>query len=172
MQAHLPTETIQLTEIIDTSIKQMQWDASARNIKIIAKEKGKIPQIMGDKNELTQVFCNLIGNSIKYGDADSSITVTIQQSELIPKDAINYRSLKKAISVTIVDQGKGIPEEHIPRLTERFYRVDQGRSGKVKGTGLGLAIVKHILKRHQGALSIESTVGKGSTFTVFLPWDT
>ncbi|MEJ5230776.1 MAG: ATP-binding protein, partial [Geminicoccaceae bacterium] len=69
----------------------------------------------------------------------------------------------------VVDQGEGIAPEHLPRLTERFYRVDKGRSRKVGGTGLGLAIVKHIVRRHQGHLAIESELGRGSRFAVFLP---
>jgi two-component system phosphate regulon sensor histidine kinase PhoR len=69
----------------------------------------------------------------------------------------------------VIDQGEGIPEEHIPRLTERFYRVDTGRSRELGGTGLGLAIVKHVLNRHRGALHVESEIGRGSTFTVYLP---
>jgi len=73
------------------------------------------------------------------------------------------------VLIRVQDQGEGIPREHIPRLTERFYRVDKARSRDLGGTGLGLAIVKHIVSRHRGALAVESQVGKGSTFTVYLP---
>jgi two-component system phosphate regulon sensor histidine kinase PhoR len=73
------------------------------------------------------------------------------------------------VAVTVRDEGEGIPEEQIPRLTERFYRVDKGRSRSMGGTGLGLAIVKHIVSRHRGALTVESTLGKGSAFTVTVP---
>ena len=72
------------------------------------------------------------------------------------------------VRVAVADQGDGIPSEHLPRLTERFYRVDTARSRELGGTGLGLAIVKHILNRHRGRLDIASTVGQGSTFTVWL----
>ena len=165
----LPTETVNIPSILESAINQIAWNAEERGV-IINKEIGeKLPKITGDANELIQVFANLLGNAIKYGKSDSTVTVTANISTVIPKDAINYRALKKALSIAISDQGYGIPEEHIPRLTERFYRVDTSRSRKIGGTGLGLAIVKHILKRHQGALNIESTIGKGSTFTVYLP---
>ncbi|OLF34336.1 hypothetical protein BTW00_13790, partial [Psychrobacter sp. C 20.9] len=74
-----------------------------------------------------------------------------------------------SVAISIIDQGDGIPREHIPRLTERFYRVDAARSRELGGTGLGLAIVKHIVNRHRGVLTIDSEVGRGSTFTVYLP---
>jgi two-component system phosphate regulon sensor histidine kinase PhoR len=76
---------------------------------------------------------------------------------------------RRAYAVSVTDEGDGIPEADLPRLTERFYRVDKARSRELGGTGLGLAIVKHILNRHRGALSIDSTPGRGSTFTAFLP---
>lgn len=165
----LPIEKVDITEVLDTAISQVQWSAKELQIDITREVEKKLPLITGDMNELVQVFVNLIGNAIKYGHSHSRITIKAKRSDVIPKDAINFRGLKKAISISVVDQGEGIPEEHIPRLTERFYRVDKGRSRKVGGTGLGLAIVKHILKRHQGALAIESTMGVGSVFTVFLP---
>ena len=164
-----PTEKVDIRSIIETAVKQMEWNAKERNITIEKALTKRLPKITGDYNELLQVFSNLLGNAIKYGASDSKITVTAKMSTVVPKDAINYRALKRALAVSVEDQGEGIAPEHIPRLTERFYRVDTGRSRKVGGTGLGLAIVKHILKRHQGALNIESVVGKGSTFTVYLP---
>jgi two-component system, OmpR family, phosphate regulon sensor histidine kinase PhoR len=79
------------------------------------------------------------------------------------------RPANRTLSVAVADRGEGIPRVHLPRLTERFYRVDAARSRALGGTGLGLAIVKHIMNRHRGRLTIESEVGKGSTFTVYLP---
>lgn len=167
----LPIEKVDIKEILDTAINQVQWSAREQGIEISCDSEKRLPLITGDMNELVQVFVNLIGNAIKYGHSHSKITIKAKRSDIIPKDAINFRSLRKALAISIQDQGEGIAEEHIPRLTERFYRVDKGRSRKVGGTGLGLAIVKHILKRHQGALSIESTIGVGSIFTVYLPLD-
>ena len=120
-------------------------------------------RVVGDRDELTQVFQNLIHNAIKYGRDRGEVRVNFGAAEL--QGGRNPRQ----IFVSVVDQGEGIPREAIPRLTERFYRVDVKRSRERGGTGLGLAIVKHILNRHQGRLAIESAPGEGSTFTVFLP---
>jgi len=117
---------------------------------------------IGDADELTQVFQNLIHNAIKYGRENSTVRVKFARVEGSKREG-------GQISVAIEDEGEGIPREAIPRLTERFYRVDIKRSRERGGTGLGLAIVKHILNRHHGRLHIESTLGLGSTFTVVLP---
>jgi two-component system, OmpR family, phosphate regulon sensor histidine kinase PhoR len=126
-----------------------------------------LPEVLGDRDELAQVFQNLVDNGIKYGRSGSEITVAAA--------AIGVRSSYSSdagdspfVSVAVRDCGEGIAREHLPRLTERFYRVDTARSREMGGTGLGLAIVKHILNRHRGFLDIESTPGTGSVFTVFL----
>ena len=105
---------------------------------------------------LEQAVANLIDNAIKYSETGSTIRVAARQTES-----------EAAISVT--DHGCGVPEEHLPRLFERFYRVDKARSRKLGGTGLGLAIVKHIVQAHRGSVSVESAPGEGSTFTIHLP---
>lgn len=115
--------------------------------------------VIGDAEELRQVFQNLIENAVKYSPRGTEVEV--------------YTCSKKAepgyLCICVADQGEGIDPVDIPRLTERFYRIDKGRSRAKGGTGLGLAIVKHILIRHRGKLKIESKPGKGSTFSVFLP---
>jgi len=118
--------------------------------------------VIGDRDELTQVFQNLVHNAIKYGREKSTVRIGFGR--------VGSESRRESgqVFVAIADEGEGIPREAIPRLTERFYRVDVKRSRERGGTGLGLAIVKHILNRHQGRLQIESTPGSGSTFTVFL----
>jgi two-component system phosphate regulon sensor histidine kinase PhoR len=121
-------------------------------------------RVAGERDELTQVFQNLIHNAIKYGRENGEVRVTFGES-----GSQGGRDGHEQIFVSVQDEGEGIPREAIPRLTERFYRVDVKRSRERGGTGLGLAIVKHILNRHQGRLQIESEPGKGSTFTVFLP---
>jgi len=121
-------------------------------------------RVVGDRDELTQVFQNLIHNAIKYGRDGGEVRIRFGRAE-----AASKRDGAGQVFVAVADQGEGIPREAIPRLTERFYRVDVKRSRERGGTGLGLAIVKHILNRHQGRLQIESTPGEGSTFTVFLP---
>jgi two-component system phosphate regulon sensor histidine kinase PhoR len=117
--------------------------------------------VAGDRDELLRVAENLIENAIKYGAADPAtknksvdISLTIQGQQVL---------------LTVRDYGPGIAPEHLPRLTERFYRVDAGDSRAKGGTGLGLAIVKHIVARHRGRLNIESKLGEGATFSVLLP---
>ena len=119
--------------------------------------------VIGDEDQLSQVFINLIENAIKYGADHSQVTVALRELENPP----DIRG--RALAISIEDKGEGIAPEHIPRLTERFYRIDDSRSREKGGTGLGLAIVKHIISRHRGRLQIKSELGKGSIFTVFLP---
>jgi two-component system phosphate regulon sensor histidine kinase PhoR len=120
-----------------------------------------LPEVQGDEDELAQVFQNLIDNAIKYGKPHTEITIAASAGG--PLAATN-----SLVRIAVTDRGDGIPSEHLPRLTERFYRVDTARSRELGGTGLGLAIVKHILNRHRGRLEISSTLGVGSTFTVLL----
>jgi two-component system phosphate regulon sensor histidine kinase PhoR len=117
-------------------------------------------EVPGDRDELFQVFENLLENACKYGQSGGRVAVSVKNVPTGPAPEI---------AVTIRDFGPGIPEEHIPRITERFYRVDVETSRAQKGTGLGLSIVKHILSRHNGRLSIKSKVGEGAAFTVHLP---
>src|SRR5690606_13414406 len=118
-------------------------------------------RVRGDREELVQVVQNLMQNAIKYGREGGHVTVRVA-----PEAAAGGSAPRVSIAVT--DDGEGIPPEHLPRLTERFYRVSVSASRARGGTGLGLAIVKHIVTRHRGELKIASTVGKGSTFTVLL----
>jgi two-component system phosphate regulon sensor histidine kinase PhoR len=125
-----------------------------------------LPDIQGDRDELAQVFQNLVDNSIKYGRAGSEITVAATNG--IRRTYAGDMTETAFVSIAVRDHGEGIAREHLSRLTERFYRVDTARSREMGGTGLGLAIVKHILNRHRGFLEIDSTLGAGSVFTVFL----
>jgi two-component system phosphate regulon sensor histidine kinase PhoR len=116
--------------------------------------------IRGSHEELAQVFANLIENAIKYGAEGKVVRIQLA-SDAAPRPG--------RVGVSVIDKGAGIAREHLPRLTERFYRVDNERSRARGGTGLGLAIAKHILNRHRGDLAISSTPGEGSCFTVWLP---
>ncbi|WP_372800672.1 sensor histidine kinase [Paracoccus seriniphilus] len=120
-------------------------------------------RIPGDPDQLVQVFQNLIENAVKYGGGGQYLGVTLRR--------VNYEPTLRgpAWAVDVSDKGEGIDEIHLPRLTERFYRVDTHRSREQGGTGLGLAIVKHIVNRHRGRLKIVSHKGQGSQFTVILP---
>jgi len=128
---------------------------------------GPLPEIMGQEDELTQVFQNLLENALKYGREGTPVIVTADVSGQLPPPLAGR--VAQAIRVVVRDHGEGIEREHIPRLTERFFRVDTARSRSLGGTGLGLAIVKHVINRHRGVLTIDSTIGQGSSFTVFLP---
>jgi two-component system phosphate regulon sensor histidine kinase PhoR len=127
-----------------------------------------LPPVVGERDELIQLFQNLLHNAIKYGRVGGNVWVNF---ELAPTSTYlpGRRSPAAMVAVTVRDDGEGIPREAVPRLTERFYRVDVKRSRERGGTGLGLAIVKHIVNRHQGQLRIESKIGEGSTFTILLP---
>jgi two-component system phosphate regulon sensor histidine kinase PhoR len=114
------------------------------------------PDIKGSIEELRSAFGNLASNAVRYTPQDGSITLAWQQSATGPQFSVR-------------DTGIGIRPEHIPRLTERFYRVDKSRSRQTLGTGLGLAIVKHVLLRHKAVLTIESTPGQGSVFNATFP---
>lgn len=116
-----------------------------------------VPNVRGDRAQLSQLVHNIVGNALKYGRPGTPVTIALSRDG----DAM--------VRLTVTDEGEGIAPEHLPRLTERFYRVDSGRSRAAGGTGLGLAIVKHIVERHRGRLDIASTLGRGSTVTVKLP---
>lgn len=122
--------------------------------------EGGAAMVRGDHDELAQVFQNLVQNAIKYGRDGGKVEVHLRREPAAK--GMRYQ-------VDVIDDGPGIASQHLPRLTERFYRVNVAASREKGGTGLGLAIVKHILKRHRGELSIASTPGQGSTFSVVLP---
>ena len=144
----------------------LELRAGQRDMRIQLDLPPDLPEVLGDRDELAQVFQNLVDNAVKYGRADSEITVAAATGARPSHSGDAGESA--FISIAVRDRGEGIAREHLPRLTERFYRVDTARSQEMGGTGLGLAIVKHILNRHRGFLEIESTPGIGSVFTVFL----
>jgi two-component system phosphate regulon sensor histidine kinase PhoR len=119
-------------------------------------EVAEVPAVMGDRTQLSQLLHNLVGNAMAYGRPGTPVRVDLEP-------------VGEMVRLRVIDQGEGIPPQHLPRLTERFYRVDAGRSRSVGGTGLGLSIVRHIVERHRGRLDIASTVGVGTTVTVLLP---
>ncbi|WP_417431340.1 ATP-binding protein [Kiloniella sp.] len=161
-----PTSVTDLSEAMTTIIEGLHTQIQSKNITIRRDMDDVIP-VLGDTEALTQVFQNLLENAVKYGHQGT--TVTIRCKSYGPGSQGMRRLGRPSVAISIIDQGDGIPREHIPRLTERFYRVDAARSRELGGTGLGLAIVKHIVNRHRGVLTIDSEVGRGSTFTVYLP---
>jgi two-component system, OmpR family, phosphate regulon sensor histidine kinase PhoR len=139
----------QVRDIFD----QLQFVAARKNMSLaFAKKSDKPVYVSADKFRMRQVFVNLITNSIKYGKEGGSTEV-------------GFSLYNDEVIIEIKDNGIGISEEHLPRLFERFYRVDKGRSREQGGTGLGLAIVKHIIEAHQKTINVSSKIGEGTVFT-------
>jgi len=153
----LPDQPVDLAALIEEVRGELQGAEQVRTNEIVTEIEPGVAAVVGDRVQLSQVLHNLIGNAMKYGGAGTPVTVALQQGNT------------GIIRLSVADQGDGIAPEHIPRLTERFYRVDAGRSRAAGGTGLGLAIVKHVVERHRGRLDIASTVGKGTTVSILLP---
>jgi two-component system phosphate regulon sensor histidine kinase PhoR len=163
-----PRERCDPRETLIYAIDRLRPPAERNRVQLELDIPDALPPIVGDVDQLHQLFVNLIDNAIKYGGEGSSVRIRAFALEKAPVEA-GAAAGRAAVRVDITDQGPGIAKEHLPRLTERFYRVETGRTRRLGGTGLGLAIVKHILRRHQGHLGIESIPGAGSTFSVLLP---
>ncbi len=158
-----PENSVALGPILNRVAAALSVRAEERRMEITLDIPDGLSEIMGQSDELTQVFLNLVSNAISYGKAGTPIRIVAAAHSAIPGNR------SPGVSIAIINQGEGIPPEEIPRLTERFYRVDKGRSRKMGGTGLGLAIVKHIVARHRGYLAIASKPDEETSFTVYLP---
>jgi two-component system, OmpR family, phosphate regulon sensor histidine kinase PhoR len=157
MNEHVkPEGRIGVESVVRQAVAALKPLAAQDGMTVTVKAEAGLPEVTGDHDELVQLFQNLIHNAIKYGREHGKVDISIGFGD-------------GQVLAAIRDDGEGIAASAIPRLTERFYRVDVKRSREKGGTGLGLAIVKHIISRHQGRLVIESRIGEGSTFTVFLP---
>jgi len=156
-----PDKPVEIVAIVGQVADSLHMLARDRDVAITIDASIGPMVVLGDRDELIRVFENLIENALKYGADGRKVEIRLARS-----DAAKVRG--DAV-ISVRDHGPGIAPEHLPRLTERFYRVDVAHSRAEGGTGLGLALVKHILNRHRGRLSIESTVGEGATFTVRLP---
>lgn len=165
----LPDGEADLVNVISSVTEGLELMARERGMTLALNLAENLPDsIPGQAEELDQVFSNLVENAIKYGEANTRISISAKLVQRRPAD-IPSDIPPPFVSVAVKNKGEGIAKEHLPRLTERFYRVDTARSRQMGGTGLGLAIVKHIVNRHRGALNVKSTIGKGATFTVYLP---
>jgi two-component system phosphate regulon sensor histidine kinase PhoR len=154
---HLQPQTrVDLARIIAQVCDTMGSLAKERGVALTLKREAQEAFVLGDRDELIRVFENLVENALKYGASGKRVEVTLSAAA-------------GEAAVTVRDFGPGIAPEHLPRLTERFYRVDVEKSRGQGGTGLGLSLVKHILARHRGALTIESEPGKGAIFTARIP---
>jgi len=149
-------EPISLFEIITAIVTSLSKSAKQNNIRLAIQSLDALPEIRADRSQIKQLFTNLIENAIKYNRPGGNVHI-----------AGNVDG--NSIVITVADTGIGIPHEDIPRIFERFYRVEKGRSREMGGTGLGLSIVKHIVEAHGGSIRVESEEGKGSIFSVRLP---
>jgi two-component system phosphate regulon sensor histidine kinase PhoR len=147
-----PQDDVDLAALIE----EVRTELAASNADIVL-DLAETPSVRGDRIQLSQMIHNIVGNAMKYGREGTPVTVRLGPGG------------GGMVRLSVTDEGEGIAAEHLPRLTERFYRVDSGRSRSLGGTGLGLAIVKHIVERHRGRLDIASTVGTGTTITILLP---
>ena len=157
-----PKEVLHLPPVIERIAAGMEPMLKAGAVTLRLEVPPHLPKIPADADQLAQLFTNLLDNALKYGKRGGEIRLRASAGP-------DPRFEPGGVVVAVADNGAGIAREHLPRLTERFYRVDKGRSRAVGGTGLGLAIVKHVVNRHRGRLLIESEVGKGTVFTVWLP---
>ena len=162
-----PRDALDLIKVVEDAIAALRFRASSNDMEIVVTndwpEVGGVPVVNGDADELSEVIHNLIDNAIKYGHDGSEIAVRISTGR-----GVDQKFRPDLARVQIINQGDTIGEEHLSRLTERFYRVDKGRSRNMGGSGLGLAIVKHIVNRHRGRLRITSNDGE-TCFSITLP---
>ena len=154
----VPSENVELDDVVRTSIANSNHLFGGGHCDFKVALADGLPPVRGDRAQLVQVLDNLITNAVRYGCDGNQSKIEISASRM-----------GRLVVLSITDHGPGIAREHLPRLTERFYRVDAARSRDSGGTGLGLAIVKHIIERHRGALEIHSTLGLGTTVKVRLP---
>jgi two-component system phosphate regulon sensor histidine kinase PhoR len=158
-----PSEQVDIGALALSVAATLRGMADEAGVAITVEGASPPIEIPGDPDQLTQVLHNLVENAIKYGGTGKSVRIEITREAHVP-------ALRgPGVTVAVIDRGEGIDPFHLPRLTERFYRIDSHRSREKGGTGLGLAIVKHIVNRHRGRLKIESKPGEGSRFAVTLP---
>jgi len=153
-----PSGSVDLADAAAEAVANASTGRAAKKCEIRIDAADDLPEVRGDRPQLIQLLDNLISNALRYGCDKPGACVDV-----------TLKPAADRVEVRIADKGPGIAREHLPRLTERFYRVDDARSRESGGTGLGLAIVKHIVERHRGSLDINSTPGVGTTVTVGLP---
>ena len=181
-----PDQAVDLARVVEENVEALIPVARERNITLELITSTQEADVHGVRDELIQVVQNLIDNAMKYTTPETGVLVEVTSGLDIEQARVFAgRRWPNASRISIVqsrtepndrfavlrvsDQGRGISREHLPRLGERFYRVDEGRDRSVGGTGLGLAIVKHIVARHRGGLIVESEAGRGSAFGIWLP---
>jgi two-component system phosphate regulon sensor histidine kinase PhoR len=160
-----PEEMVELAPLLRRMAALFEPRVAERRMRLLVEVPEALPRVAGDEDQLEQVVQNLLDNALKYGREEGTVRLT---AEVVLPGGGRWPP-RPGVVVAVQDDGAGIASEHLPRLTERFYRVSKGRSRAVGGTGLGLAIVKHVVNRHRGQFAIESVEGEGSVFRVWLP---
>jgi two-component system phosphate regulon sensor histidine kinase PhoR len=140
--------------------------AEQKAIRLVNAVPDDLPPVLADRDRLVQILVNLIDNAVKYTAEGGTVKVS---AAVLPSESAAVSELQHVVEIAVEDTGIGIPEKDLPRITERFYRVDKARSREMGGTGLGLAIVKHLVQAHGGSLVIESELGKGTRVRITLP---
>ncbi len=166
IEHRLPEDAVELAPLLRRMAALFEPRVAERRMQLVVEVPAVLPKVAGDADQLEQLVQNLLDNAVKYGRDGGTVRLA---AELVPPGSSGHWPPRPGIVLTVQDDGMGIASEHLPRLTERFYRVSKGRSRAVGGTGLGLAIVKHVVNRHRGQLAIESVEGEGSRFSVWLP---
>ena len=163
-----PAEAVDFGRIVQAGADALMPLTAPRRMRLRVDIADDARTVVGQSDELAQLAQNLMDNAVKYGRDGTEVEVGLRMATHLPTAAGPALRAGPAVVFSVRDHGDGIGKEHLPRLTERFYRVDTARSRALGGTGLGLAIVKHIINRHRGTLVVESTIGQGSTFSVYL----
>ena len=163
-----PGDQVDPVDCLKSVVGALRPYAEERKARLDLELADRLPAVTADRDQLIQLLTNLIDNAIKYGGPAGEVTIRGEHVVAAPPGAGPLTG-RAALRIVVSDRGPGIAREHLPRVTERFFRVDPARSRQLGGTGLGLAIVKHILRRHRGHLAIESELGRGTTVTVYLP---
>ncbi|WP_254606398.1 sensor histidine kinase [Sphingomonas bacterium] len=156
-QYRVPSGVVDLAELTSQVCRERRDAQDGRGADLVVADRPDGPAtVVGDAAQLSQLVHNLVGNAMKYGRAGTPVTIAVTRAGAMWR-------------LSVADHGDGVAPEHLPRLTERFFRVDTGRSRALGGTGLGLAIAKHVVERHRGRLDIDSVVGEGTTVVASLP---
>ncbi|HWT80390.1 MAG TPA: ATP-binding protein, partial [Candidatus Methylomirabilis sp.] len=180
-RAPLSIRPISLADVTRQAAAMLSPQAEQKSIHLVTAVPAELPAVMADRDRLVQILVNLIDNAVKYTLEGGQVEVTAQKLNgsgspltgspqlILPPGDQSMATERDFIEVAIKDTGIGIPRKDLPRITERFYRVDKARSREMGGTGLGLAIVKHLVQAHGGTLVIESELGKGTDVRFTLP---
>jgi two-component system phosphate regulon sensor histidine kinase PhoR len=180
-RAPLSIRPVSLADVARQAAAMLLPQAERKSIQLVTAVPAELPAVMADRDRLVQILVNLIDNAVKYTPEGGKVTVIAERASGASSPLVSSSQLALPptdqsvpapgdfVDIAVMDTGIGIPRKDLPRITERFYRVDKARSRELGGTGLGLAIVKHLVQAHGGSLTIESELGKGTDVRFTLP---